>query len=95
MHKIPNLFFLILVPLFLSAQPEGKIQNVLLIMSDDLKASALSIYRDKICKTPNLDRLASTSMVFDRAYCQGLACYPSRPSMMRSIYPGSKRNQSL
>ena len=91
MQKIPNLFFLLIIPLFLTAQPKGKIQNVLLIMSDDLKASALPAYGDKICKTPNLDRLAATSMVFDRAYCQGLACYPSRPSMMRSIYPGSKK----
>jgi iduronate 2-sulfatase len=91
MHKIPNLFFLAIIPMFLSAQPKGKIQNVLLIMSDDLKASALPAYGDKICKTPNLDRLAATSMVFDRAYCQGLACLPSRPSMMRSIYPGSKK----
>jgi len=91
MRKIPRLFFLLLVPYFLSAQPKGKIQNVLLIMSDDLKASALPAYGDKICQTPNLDRLAATSMVFDRAYCQGLACHPSRPSMMRSIYPGSKR----
>jgi iduronate 2-sulfatase len=73
-----------------SSQPKGKIQNILLIMSDDLKASALPAYGDKICQTPNLDRLAAQSMVFDRAYCQGLLCYPSRPSMMRSIYPGSK-----
>ena len=91
MHKIPSLFFLLIIPLVLAAQPKGKIQNVLLIMSDDLKASALPAYGDKICKTPNLDRLAATSMVFDRAYCQGLACYPSRPSMMRSIYPRSKK----
>ena len=91
MHKIPSLIFLLIIPLFLSAQPKGKIQNVLLIMSDDLKASALPAYGDKICKTPNLDRLAAISMVFDRAYCQGLACHPSRPSMMRSIYPGSKK----
>ena len=59
-------------------------------MSDDLKASALAAYGDKICQTPSLDRLAAQSMVFERAYCQGLACYPSRPSMMRSTYPGSK-----
>jgi iduronate 2-sulfatase len=91
MHKIPSLFFLLIIPLVLAAQPKGKIQNVLLIMSDDLKASALPAYGDKICNTPNLDRLAATSMVFDRAYCQGLACYPSRPSIMRSIYPGSKK----
>jgi len=59
-------------------------------MSDDLKASALPAYGDPICQTPNLDRLAAQSMVFERAYCQGLLCYPSRPSMMRSTYPGSK-----
>ena len=91
MYKILSLFSLLIIPLFLAAQPKGKIQNVLLIMSDDLKASALPAYGDKICQTPNLDRLAATSMVFDRAYCQGLACHPSRPSMMRSIYPGSQK----
>ena len=86
-------FFFISIFLFAStgfAQPKGQIQNILLIMSDDLKASALPAYGDKICQTPNLDRLAAQSMVFDRAYCQGLLCYPSRPSMMRSTYPGSK-----
>ena len=67
-------------------------QNILLIMSDDLKASALPAYGNQICKTPNLDRLAASGMVFDRAYCQGLACAPSRPSMMRSIYPRSRMN---
>ena len=70
-----------------SPGPFGK--NILLIMSDDLKASALAAYGNKICKTPNLDRLAASGMVFERTYCQGLACSPSRPSMMRSVYPGS------
>ncbi|MDG1356012.1 MAG: sulfatase [Opitutales bacterium] len=86
-------FFFISIFLFTStgfAQPKGQIQNILLIMSDDLRGSALPAYGDKICQTPNLDRLAAQSMVFDRAYCQGLLCYPSRPSMMRSTYPGSK-----
>ena len=59
-----------------SAQPNGKIKNILLIMSDDLKASALPAYGDPICQTPNLDRLAAQSMVFERAYCQGLPLLP-------------------
>jgi iduronate 2-sulfatase len=88
-------FYLLFISTWLTAslvhaQAYGKIKNILLIMSDDLKASALPAYGDKICQTPNLDRLAAQSMVFDRAYCQGLLCYPSRPSMMRSTYPGSK-----
>ena len=49
MNKIPSLFFLLIIPWFLAAQPKGKIQNILLIMSDDLKASALPAYGDKIC----------------------------------------------
>jgi iduronate 2-sulfatase len=73
-----------------SREPGRKIKNVLLIMSDDLKASALAAYGNTVCQTPNIDRLAKSGMVFERAYCQGLACSPSRPSMMRSIYPKSK-----
>ena len=71
-------------------EPARKVKNVLLIMSDDLKASVLPVYGNTICRTPNIDRLAKTGMVFERAYCQGLACSPSRPSMLRSIYPKSK-----
>jgi iduronate 2-sulfatase len=59
-------------------------------MSDDLKASVLSAYGNSVCRTPNIDRLAASGVVFERAYCQGLACAPSRPSIMRSIYPRSK-----
>jgi arylsulfatase A-like enzyme len=68
----------------------GKIKNILFIISDDLKASVLPAYGDHVCKTPNLDKLAASGMVFERAYCQGLACAPSRPSFLRSIYPRSR-----
>ena len=67
-----------------------KIKNVLLIISDDLKASSLGCYGNKICKTPNLDRLAANGMVFERAYCQGTWCAPSRLSFMHSRYEGSE-----
>lgn len=60
--------------------------NVVLIISDDLKASALGCYGNQVCETPQIDRLAARSMVFERAYCQGTACRPSRTSMMFSRY---------
>ncbi len=74
-----------------SLQPclAGQIKNILLIVSDDLKASALGCYGNKICETPNLDRLAARGMVFERAYCQGTWCAPSRLSFMHSRYQGS------
>ena len=68
----------------------GEVKNVLFLISDDLKAGVLPAYGDKVCKTPNLDRLAAAGVVFERAYCQGLVCAPSRPSFMRSIYPKSR-----
>ncbi|MDA7896342.1 sulfatase [Akkermansiaceae bacterium] len=68
----------------------GQIKNVLFIVSDDLKASALGCYGNKICKTPHLDRLAARGMVFERTYCQGTWCAPSRLSFMHSRYEGSQ-----
>ena len=66
--------------------PEAKIKNVLFIVSDDLKASVLGCYGDRVCHTPNIDKLAGEGMVFNRAYCQGMACSPSRRSFMYSRY---------
>ena len=70
------------------AEESPVIKNVVFIISDDLKASVLGCYGDKVCKTPNIDRLASEGMVFDRAYCQGTSCGPSRQSLMFSRYKG-------
>lgn len=69
---------------------EPAVKNVLFIVSDDLKASVLNCYGDQVCQTPNIDRLASTGMVFERAYCQGTVCGPSRTSFMHSRYFGNE-----
>ena len=64
------------------------VKNVIFIVSDDLRASVLGCYGDKLCSTPNVDRLAARGMVFERAYCQGTVCGPSRASFMRGRYHG-------
>ncbi|TWU58402.1 Choline-sulfatase [Rubripirellula reticaptiva] len=73
----------------LFAEEPAKVRNVLFIVSDDLKASVLGCYGDPLCKTPNIDELAARSMVFDKTYCQGLVCGPSRQSFMFSRYVGA------
>jgi iduronate 2-sulfatase len=73
-----------------AAEDPPPIRNVLLIISDDLKASTLNAYGDPRCITPHLDALAARSLVFDRAYCQGTWCAPSRLSMMHSRYLGDR-----
>lgn len=84
------LLTLALAPVASTGLKASEIRNVLLIVSDDLKASVLGCYGDRICKTPNIDALAERSMVFERAYCQGLSCHPSRQSFMHSRYVGDE-----
>lgn len=85
MHRLGFLFIL-LFTCFSSAEEAKEIKNVLFLISDDLKASTLGCYGDKIVQTPNIDKLASSGTVFTRAYCQGTACAPSRQSFMFSRY---------
>ena len=61
--------------------------NVLFIISDDLTLNALSCYGNRVCRTPNIDRLAARGTRFTRAYCQGTYCGPSRASFMSGYYP--------
>ncbi len=75
----------------LAAEEQRKPYNVLLIISDDLTATALGCYGNKLCRTPNIDRLASDGTRFSRAYCQATYCAPSRASMLFGYYPYATR----
>jgi arylsulfatase A-like enzyme len=62
--------------------------NILFIIADDLRPD-LGAYGDRLAVTPNLDRLASESLVFNRAYCQKAVCWPSRNSFFSGLMPAS------
>lgn len=84
------LYILLLTFLTLSALGEKR-PNVLFIISDDLCATALSSYGNKVCKTPNIDSLANQGTLFTRAYCQATYCGPSRASFMSGYYPSATK----
>jgi len=80
------LLFVLLGSLCMAAGKKP-LPNVLFIISDDLTHTALSCYGNKLCKTPNIDRLAAQGTRFTRAFCQGTYCGPSRASFMSGYYP--------
>ncbi|MCK6499468.1 MAG: sulfatase-like hydrolase/transferase, partial [Nitrospira sp.] len=68
----------VIFPARLGAAPTS---NVLLICVDDLKP-LLGCYGDPLAKSPNIDRLASMGIRFDRAYCNQAVCAPSRNHLL-------------
>ncbi|XP_069842372.1 iduronate 2-sulfatase [Dendropsophus ebraccatus] len=65
-------------------------KNVLLIIVDDLRTS-LGCYGDSIVKSPNIDQLASSSVLFTNAYAQQAVCAPSRVSFLTGRRPQTTR----
>ncbi|OMH25763.1 choline-sulfatase [Motiliproteus sp. MSK22-1] len=61
--------------------------NILFIMADQLAAPVLSTYGGKTAKTPHLDKLAASGVVFDSAYCNSPLCAPSRYVLMSGQLP--------
>jgi iduronate 2-sulfatase len=60
--------------------------NVLFVAVDDLKPT-IACYGDKLAKTQNIDRLAATGTLFERAYCMQAVCAPSRNALLTGLRP--------
>ena len=60
--------------------------NILFIAIDDLRPE-LGCYGATQISSPNIDRFATTGLVFQRAYCQQAVCNPSRTSLMTGLRP--------
>lgn len=61
--------------------------NIVWLISDDQRWDDYSFMGHPWIQTPNLDRLASQSLVFERGYVPTSLCRPSLASMITGLYP--------
>jgi len=69
--------------------------NLILFLPDQQRADTLACYGGLKVHAPNLNKLASESVVFERAYVTHPVCTPSRSSLMTGTWPhtnGCTRN---
>lgn len=76
----------------------SKLPNVLVIMTDQQKATASHLYGNPFCETPSLQLLADQGVLFENAITAHPLCVPARISMWTGQYPhqhGGRRNETL
>ena len=78
---LPFLFVVSFVSFSAGVQSATGQKNVLFFAIDDLRTE-LGTYNHPEVKSPNIDKLADRSMVFERAYCQVAVCSPSRTALL-------------
>src|SRR6266540_5161204 len=69
--------------------------NLVLFLPDQQRADTIACYGGAKVHAPNLNKLASESVVFERAYVTHPVCTPSRSSLMTGTWPhinGCTRN---
>jgi arylsulfatase A-like enzyme len=64
----------------------GRQPNIVMVVTDDHAAHAISAYGTDLMKTPNIDRLATEGMRFEACYCTNALCAPSRASILTGTY---------
>ena len=60
--------------------------NILVLMCDHHRFDALSCLGNPLAHTPNLDRLAERSVLFENCYNQSPVCAPARHSLATGRY---------
>ena len=82
------LFFAASVSCSSPSVKEPQQANILCLVCEDI-SPYLGCYGDPVALTPNLDRLASEGIRFNRMYSVYGVCAPSRNSLITGMYPNS------
>ncbi|NLF00480.1 MAG: sulfatase-like hydrolase/transferase [Anaerolineales bacterium] len=67
--------------------------NVIFLMTDALRATALGLYGNRDVRTPHLERMADEGCFFEWTYCPNPSCVPSRCAVLTGRYPHTCRSR--
>ena len=87
------LITVLLLPLLLLKASDKP--NIVLILSDDQAWTDYGFMGHKLIKTPQLDRLAEQSLIFERGYVAAPLCRPSLATMITGLYPEQPAMMSM
>ncbi|MBR9997952.1 MAG: sulfatase [Cyclobacteriaceae bacterium] len=77
-----------------SFKPEQKPPNFLILIADDAGMD-FGCYGNPSVKTPNVDRLAESGILFEKTFLTSPQCSPSRISILTGKYPHTTRTEDL
>ena len=81
---------LMLLSSFEKEEQDPSRPNVILIMVDDLRPE-INCYNKSTIKSPNIDKLASNSFLYENAVCNYPVCGATRAPMLSGLRPNEKR----
>jgi len=88
---IRTIFFLVYISVFsfysIAKEASDQKPNILIIIADDCTHSDLPVYGGKNLQTPQIDKLASQGMTFNRAFVTMSMCVPCRAELYTGMQP--------
>lgn len=69
--------------------------NILFLMSDEHRADVAGFGGDSVVRTPRLDALAETGVIFSNAYTPSPICIPGRQCLMSGQLPRTCRTENF
>jgi arylsulfatase A-like enzyme len=85
--NLPLTFLLVATTCLLQTASGAAKPNILLILPDQMRASAMACDGNPDVQTPNIDRLAAEGIRFKRTYANVPVCCPARAILLTGTYP--------
>ncbi len=86
-HLSPLSFSIVLILLSLGCSQKEPPPNIVLITLDTTRPDYLGCYGNETVATPNIDRVASSGVLFEEAVCQIPTTLSSHTAILTSLYP--------